>query len=306
MIKSTAVVIGLLFLISSTYYLAFWGSFGIDVFQYLQVSDIIKGVAYPFRAPGAWLLIFAGELAIALSIVSLEKSNNHFQKDVHAEDRISARRVTGDRLYLIMKFISLLAACAGACQYVELSIGSIRGANITGVISSSLIAVAFTASYATADYRYETRKMAELFGKNEQPKVKNGLNKLLDYSVIACSIYFLVNALSLGLLDARKIKEESEYNYVSDSNFLGTESLSGTKNLVYLGSISDKYIFTYNNASHFVVDKSKIPILSICHYALNDSKTYTKFIFADILSFAIILLTFIILSILFYLNAKKI
>jgi len=273
MIKPVAVVVGLLFLISCTYYLAFWGSFDIDIFQYIQVTDIIKGVAYPFRIPGVWLLIAGGETAIALSIVLLERDDQDFQDNVTAEIRIRNRRETGDKLYLLMKLLLFLAFLTGSWHYVALSASSIDTATVSGVISIPLIAAAFVASYATADYRYRTRKIAELIQKNKQPKLKNGLKKLLDYATIACVVYFLVNALSLGLIDARKIKEDIEYNYVTDSRFLGDNYIGDKRQLIYLGTISNKLFFTYKNSEkHFIVNNDKVGVLSLCHYKFSKPK----------------------------------
>ncbi|HEX8350378.1 MAG TPA: hypothetical protein VF598_10485, partial [Hymenobacter sp.] len=80
MIKSTAIVIGLLFVISSSYYLSFWSRLNIDVFQYIEIEDIIKGVAYSLRTAISWFAIVISMITIA---VALEKFKAEPKKRIY-------------------------------------------------------------------------------------------------------------------------------------------------------------------------------------------------------------------------------
>jgi len=58
-LESSTKILVFLFVLSIAYYLSFWIHFDINIFKYIELQDITKGIAYPLRfaAVGIVLLV---------------------------------------------------------------------------------------------------------------------------------------------------------------------------------------------------------------------------------------------------------
>jgi len=84
MLKTTAVYISFLGLLSVIYHLVYWGRFDIDVFQYIALQDFITGIAYPLRVAIWFALAFL--VLIILSYPYVQK-NDPRKQDMQASIR---------------------------------------------------------------------------------------------------------------------------------------------------------------------------------------------------------------------------
>lgn len=278
MIKSLSVVLAYLFFLSSAYYLTFYGTFNIDIFQYLTAEDMVKGVLYPLKY-SIYFLVF---IFFALLISLIPESNTH--KDSTWINQVYQRA----RIYFGINVSLFISVILGVISYWYLQKDNPETiANLECTVISVAICIAMIATmiYWSINNKYRNENSTEQDGEStvsadKENVVKNtieqatkqkeasGILLLVDYMVIGVAFYLLASALGFGILNAKKIKDSIEYDYVVGKEVKADSLKLNPIEAVYLGAVGDKYLFSDKKelGTHYVViDKAKLPVLSIRH-----------------------------------------
>jgi Ca2+/Na+ antiporter len=266
MIRTLSFTLGFLIAASSVYYVVFWGHFNIDVFQYIQAPDIIKGLAYPVKDSYDWLLFLSLEFVVTVFYVlysnSKEDDLNHWMAIVYyrrAIELLFKATVSVFSIALICGVIFYTMVTNNAClQYaVSLSNLTVPLVVITGILAYLML---------------ETKNKLRRLKNNEPSETQSELVTVLNILIISFTMYFFASEISYGMINSRKIDARMSYDYVvtngdwiKEGNWLkGGANINDT--LIYLGAISDRYVFLKKDKpSYFVVDKYHLPVLLINH-----------------------------------------
>jgi hypothetical protein len=247
MIKSTAVVLGFLFALSTAYYLSFWSFFDIDVFQYIAVSDIIKGIAYPLRFAGVGLL---GLFAFVCALVGVS-----YIFDSRHVDR-------GAKLAIVL-FLVVAIILLGALLFSATS-------NLLGVTVSIMLAFVLYLTYVAID-NHHSGETAVRAGNTVSP-VQHPIAKGFELITIYCLIFFPINAIIAGRVDAHAIHSGTEYNYIVSADLPQDKIKTKKLFLIFLGAISEKYIFIDRQGDErYFINKDQLPMMRIHHFNYADT-----------------------------------
>jgi hypothetical protein len=250
-IKSTAFILGYLFAVATAYYLSFWGYFDIDAFQFISVEDIIKGIAYPLRFADIGIICIFAFFSALYAIIGLTK----FDK--------STKRV------LITILSLLILPAASVLYYFKYSDAS----PLAGLATTALITMLLIVIYLIVDDAYqEDKKKAEDDGKeftDEHPSIAFR-NFIVSFSLI----FFPINAIIAGQVNARDIHDGKKFNYIMHQDLPTDKIKTRYDLLIFLGAVSEKYIFINKNESErFIIDKSELPVLRIHHFDAGSKET---------------------------------
>jgi hypothetical protein len=286
MLRSAAFILGGLFILSSTYYLTFWSRFNIDIFQYMQVGDIVKGVAYPMREVAAWYLGSVCLLMISVPFALLSPEI--------VEIRILRRviRTLGEEseiIYMLMKVALLIMFVSALSILIANYNVDVYFSDIATVVfalasaSYSMVCyIAFRKFYSSDQKELRSvvaNKNVTIFGKIlgkitghseiEIKKSDDSFEIIANHTIISTFVYFLICVGSVGWLDSAKIINDIEYDYVKNIEVKNDTTIYHYNRLLLLGSFGDKFIFLKRNKennSYLVISKEKLPIVEVYHY----------------------------------------
>lgn len=246
MLKSTAAFLGFLFGLATANYLSYWGFFNINAFQYMAVEDIIKGIAYPLRYGGAWLLGAIG-LILFLNI---------------ADAITSSLPKRGKWLLGILLVLSVTSTVT----YVQYADNTVMGMIFSIVLSLPIMAV-----YFIIEAEHGRSKAAN--SSAEHPLL-TAFNVLLVYA----SIFLSINAIVAGQVEARAIHSGRRFTYLLSKDLPKKKVDTKEPYLIFLGAVSEKYIFIDKREDeHFILDKENLPSLRLHYYDEANSASQRHF-----------------------------
>jgi hypothetical protein len=246
MLKSTAVFLGLLFGLATAYYLSYWGFFSINAFPYLAVEDIIKGVAYPLRYGGVWLL---GAVAFVLLVFIADSLTGPLPK-------------RGKRLLAIFLAFAVIAAVT----YVQFADN-----NIMGMVFSILLSMPLMMLYFIVDMEHERTSARN---SNAEHPLTTASNAMLVYA----GIFLSINAIVAGQVEARAIHSGRRFSYMLSKDLPADKITTKKPYLIFLGAVGEKYIFIDSKEDErFILDKDELPALRLHNYDEADSATKQQF-----------------------------
>lgn len=278
MIKSITGLLGFLFVISSCYSLVFWDRFNVDIFQYMSVEDIIKGVVYSMRS--AILLAAVAMACIAAGLIfEVLKRRLNIPKFSYAREEVRFLRSIIITMFLLIMIpgiiihsniyetnnhidIYWLSKFAYAMPFFSLLFGiaTYRLINIHFSDINNELTIP-TKSEWLSRLRRATRKTK----KEQKPEFLYTYSILIQYASIGAFFYFLTSAITLGILNAEKIISKNEYDYATGikPRLIPSAFNAG---VIYLGATSTRLIFADTLIqSHFIVNKDSVLSLHVHH-----------------------------------------
>ena len=256
LIKSTALVLGFLFAISTAYYLSFWSHFDVDALQYMAVEDIIKGVAYPLRFMGLWL---AG--LIVLAVVTLATIDILTSSLPIKYSKIS--------LGVFMGYTLLVGIFYTLTYFNKIQADK----DITSIGSSFLFSFFFAFIYWLTDKKYDQEKTAASQAQQTYSKIHPAVS-ISNKLVIFLFIFLPISAIIAGQTDAKKILNKEQYDYVMASDLPKDSVRLAPPYLLFLGAAGEKYIFADTAQSErLIIDKEELKTVRIHHFDQNDSSS---------------------------------
>ncbi|RYE27048.1 MAG: hypothetical protein EOP45_02440 [Sphingobacteriaceae bacterium] len=166
-------------------------------------------------------------------------------------------------IYLIS--ILSLTLMTGTIHFIFLKNGAIENAIISGKYAVVITTLALTLCCFIIDIRRKSRESnLKLFKKNKKDEY---YSDALNYAIISFIIFFSTSALINGTINARMIKERIEYDRVETIDYLALKDVVRNSEILYLGIAGGKYLFINNKNNYFIVDTSKIGLISIKHCA---------------------------------------
>lgn len=266
MLKSTAAIVAFLFALSTVYYLSFWGYFEINAFQYISAGDIVKGVAYPLRFAGIWI---AGILGFALLLYGTYQVKTTHNVPDYAKGS------------LLVLFAALFMLGVSYLRNNE--------SMATGVIASIALSSFILGFYLMLNLVHERRKAAAPpatartppFGRmgviTPSTAIEHPFARILDYAIVFSAVFLSANALLSGQIEARNIHSGKDYSYVLSQDLPDTQRTDAPY-LIFLGAISEKYIFLDSTErEHFVIDKDELSVLRVHHFVLSDTLSSPRY-----------------------------
>lgn len=289
MIKSIAGLLSFLLVISTCYYLIFWSIFGVDISQYLEIQDVIKGVVYPMRS-AIFLVTVMGGIASTALIFEVLKLNLGPPKAYYVEKEVQLLRgfIIAATVYIVVVSVAIHTDVYGG--YHSISIKSLeRLASLTQLVSFffALAVYRLTNIYLETENNNEksllTRVMQMVGAKagvsNIQPRYTYSM--LTQYVSVGLFAYLLTSAVASGILNAEKIIHRTDYDYVTDmkSSLIPPRFSNGA---IYLGAISTKLIFADTLMhSYFIVNADSVPSLHIHHRDITTERMHSPCIPCD-------------------------
>lgn len=250
MLKSTAAIVAFLFALSTAYYLSFWGYFEINPFQYISAGDIVKGVAYPLRFAGIWI---AGILSFALLLYGTYQVKTTHNVPDYAKGS------------LLVLFAALFMLGVSYLRNKE--------SMATGVIASIALSSFILGFYLMLNLVHERRKAAA----PPATTIEHPFAQILDYVIVFSTVFLSANALLSGQIEARNIHSGKDYSYVLSQDLPDTQRTDAPY-LIFLGAISEKYIFLDSTErEHFVIDKDELPVLRVHRFVLSDTLSSPRY-----------------------------
>jgi NADH:ubiquinone oxidoreductase subunit 5 (subunit L)/multisubunit Na+/H+ antiporter MnhA subunit len=249
MIKSTATLIGFIIALSIIYYISYWGSFDINVFQYLAATDIIKGVAYPLRFGVLLGAVFSLYVLIVTIQALFKKSKELKKEDAKVEEKKG--RVIANSIFLVIS---------------ALVFAYFRDRVLAGAVLSifSLFLVINIITFVNAIFD------AAGLGLNKEevsPFKKSFLIDIISLFEMPLIVLLLVNALISGQVEANAIKSGISFDYIATRDLPPNTLKTNEKYLIFLGSAGDKYFFIDKVSNeHFVVDKAVLQVVKSFHF----------------------------------------
>jgi hypothetical protein len=260
-IKSTAFILGYLFAIATAYYLSFWSNFDIDVFQFISVEDIIKGIAYPLRFADIGIIGIFLFFVILYGAIGLTKYNR------------------GDAIAVSIIVLTLSGFAGWVLYYFKYSDASPRA----GIAIAALLTILLVVVYLIANDGHEEDKKKAL-AANDPFSDEHPIISFRDNIIVFSLIFFPINAIIAGQVNARDIHDGKKYNYVMRQDLPQENVKIRFDFLIFLGAVSEKYIFLNKNEDErFIIDKDELPVLKINHFD-NTSKESVNHLAANILA----------------------
>jgi hypothetical protein len=250
-IKSTGFVLGYLFSLATAYYLSYWSYFDIDVFQFISVEDIIKGIAYPLRFADVGIIGVFLFFVVIYTIISIIKFN----------------KIERTVPLVILAFL-LLPTSLILYYFKYQNAEALVGLGLAILLTFFLIVI-----YQIADAAYEKDKAnaatARQVFADDHPSI-DFRNSMISFALI----FFPINAIIAGQVNARDIFDGKKYNYILRQDFPSDKVDVRYDLLIFLGAISEKYIFINANENElFIIDKEELPVLKIHHFDANNKET---------------------------------
>lgn len=241
-LESSTKILFFLFVLSISYYLAFWTHFDINVFQYLAIEDITKGIAYPLRFAGVGILFLSAVIVLLLLL-------GIFISSVDKDGEMRPFKSTkGGRKVLKILFLTTLFA---SVVFYSLPEYTFIGIAVSFVMSLFLMALYY-------------------IGRDDADSV---VTKVIAPSLKYCAIFLTINSIIAGVYESNRISKQVEYNYVVQQDIAG-KIKTDAPYLIFLGAVSDKYIFIDKSGfEHYIVEKSELPSLKFHHYYRGDSSS---------------------------------
>ena len=281
MIKSITGLLSFLFAISSCYYLVFWSMFNVDIFQYIAIEDIIKGVAYPMRS--ALLLAGFGILLTTIALITETKMVKPYLNKSITNYRTREFQLLRNTIIVLSGVIITSAILIYLIIYQSnyyIRIGPLNIIAYTIPFLSFLLAIAAhrltnlyfisknSKSYNMTQNNWPARiKKATKQGEARDTKHETSYtySTLIQYVSIGTIFYFITSALMLGILNAETIITKTEYDYATGIKCNLVPNKSNAR-IIYLGTVSSKLIFSDTlMRSYFVIDQDAIPSLHLHH-----------------------------------------
>jgi hypothetical protein len=265
MIKSAAYVTGFATAASVLYHLAFWSFFDIDIFQYLAVSDIIKGAAYSIRFSFLYVAPFLLYLGSGIAFV--------IQRKAFAQNLISAEIAKSEIRTLFALFIiaQLLFIVFILFLSDDILSGLVVSIFFTYLVAQVIILISLNIS----------RLLSTDNGREPSEKDKNTIKLVKAYASVGEAmllVFFLINSVITGRVDARAISSGKHYDYILMQDLPANLINTKKNHLIYLGAISEKYIFMESPfEKKIIIDKSALPVISICHYEADNTFLVSQF-----------------------------
>lgn len=260
MIRTVSFVLGVLIAASSAYYIVFWGYFNVDVFQYIQPADIIKGIAYPIKESYSWLSFLAIEF-VAATLYALYSSGR--------EENLSQPRAVAyySRAIKFLFYATVSAfSLAVVCGIIGIDIVREKFYLQYAVSLSNLAIPLIVSTIILACLMLEAKDKLTRLKNNEPYEAQGELVKVLDLILIAFASYFFVAEISYGMINSRKIEARMSYDYVLANKILAKDGVGMNDTLIYLGAISDRYVFLKRDKpAYFIIDKYHLPVLLVNH-----------------------------------------
>lgn len=238
-LESSTKILVFLFLLSITYYLSFWIHFDINIFQYIALEDITKGIAYPLRFAGV------GIVAIAVFIILL----------IFAAVFIEGRNKNGETKRIIKSSKAArttLAILSATALLASLAFYFVPEVTIVGIAVGFVLTLFLIVLYYIVE--------------DSDSEDDSLLDEIIAPYLAYCAIFLIINSIVAGVYEANKIQKEIEYNYVLQED-IADKIKTKAPYLIFLGAVSDKYIFIDRAGfERYVVDKSELPSLKFHHY----------------------------------------
>ncbi|MGI4742932.1 MAG: hypothetical protein ACRYG7_47890, partial [Janthinobacterium lividum] len=243
MIRTTSFILGFLIAASSVYYVVFWGYFNIDVFQYIQAADIVKGLAYPVKDSYDWLLFlsleFVAAIFYALYSNGREGNLNQWMAIIYYRRAVELLFKTTVSTFIIALVCSIIfynIVTDKSCLWYAVSLSN---------LTIPLVVVTIILAYLMLKYKDKLRRLEN----NEQGETQSELVTVLNIIIISFTAYFFASEVSYGMINSRKIDARMSYDYVvTNEDWIkkgdwinGGVDVNDT--LIYLGAISDRYVF---------------------------------------------------------------
>ncbi|GAA3940235.1 hypothetical protein GCM10022406_25340 [Hymenobacter algoricola] len=205
----------------------------------MALEDITKGIAYPLRFAGVWIILLT---IILVSLVYLA---------IISGDKLFKTEKSTKTFYKRFGFIVAIAAAS----FILAPERSFTGFSLSLAFSILIIGIYFLAKDSEEDSEQESVSL---------------LSELIEPYLIYCAIFLTVNAAVSGVSEAQGIVKELRYNYILTDDIKDKINTNAVY-LIFLGAISDKYIFIDKSGfERFIVDESEIPSLKIHHFDRDD------------------------------------
>jgi glucan phosphoethanolaminetransferase (alkaline phosphatase superfamily) len=235
------------------YYWGFWGTFGIDAFNYYPVTDLVKGITGSIISPLSFILsmfIFICAILLLTKIFEkwawLNRVNNIRQFVISLIIMMplllififSVHKINGNRINTTLN---------GVPEYSEL--GELLLALLAAVVSFGIL----------------FRKIVNHTGSIQ--------SIMLPFVGVWLALALPGRVLSYGKATALRIKYNKEFNYIV------TDSIEKHK-FIYklLGKTGDYYVLTtLNNSKNIIISVSKIDPIIIENYSLDNSASIKRF-----------------------------
>jgi hypothetical protein len=267
MLKSSAFLIGFFFFVSTLYYVSYWGAFGIDAFQFLEVQDITKGILFPVKYS---LITCVCYLILMGFLFSLEININSLKKTLeikNASDELSIIR-------LVMRNDKR----------------GIRKMRLSSRISSFIIPLLLLIYYFYSDTVSQLQTsiisfIASICVSNVLSLLMPAIHRLiftgptnkhfLYHSSLTMIIFISGYSYLSGITESRAVLLHKRFRYTAAKYMTDTQ---GTKSKVYIlvGKIGNKYSFIdFSNQEKIFIDQTVMPKLVLRVYDTDKKETVT-------------------------------
>ena len=239
-------------ILSCLYYYGYWGEFNINAFSYLETQDLIKGAIFQIRnlVPNI----------IQMFLISLTSAIDY--------------KLTLKRKYILMfYFVSIIILYMILTLYIQeynLNTNTLSG---NYGIPSWIHLLTFCGSYFIALLITPGRINSNVKGENISETVRNmfyTIKRSVLPSAIAILIAMPILSYYNGHYEAKAVLENKYFNYYSNTNISDIKEIKNYTFLKYIGKAGKNHFFTTpNNKKIFVIDETRIPVLTLENYNVN-------------------------------------
>ncbi|MBC6698091.1 hypothetical protein [Hymenobacter sp. BT190] len=225
-----------LYLVSVAYNTGYWGTFGIDAFNYYPIQDLVKGVTAPL---------------VSTVVVTLINSIFHM-----------LCKAVLERLGNISGWFVLVVVIISCGAYYYLNLRPVTSDTERLVIEARTNWDVYFIGFMFLNFI-----VSSLIGKLIIPENAGYWRKEGTLGVLFFVNFLVVNAFIEGRKDAWQIENNYVYDYVIPSS--QNSSINLTK---YLGKAGNHHFFLSNNNSvRTIIAEEKIEKLELGYYILGDS-----------------------------------
>ncbi|SHL26242.1 hypothetical protein [Hymenobacter psychrotolerans] len=259
-----------LIIVSCLYYYGYWGTLGIDIFPYMGVEDLIKGVAFPLRISLIRLAFFAGLIILLCYAIYRDEVSEASEKQ--AADSTSTKKEMSGKSRSIQILISLIISILfiyyiylSATDAYDMATGNYIKTGIPSFVSFLLLFAIMLITDRIAisqGYAFQTHIEHGKIIHNNIPK------STFVFTSIFIIIFLIPYSFITGYYDARDITEYRQYSYVKRPAFQDNEQLNKRYNsLLYLGKFGDYHFFsTVDQKQRIIINSDSLPTLLLYHY----------------------------------------
>ncbi|MCA8831968.1 hypothetical protein [Hymenobacter pini] len=241
--KLLLLLVPYLILVSCLYYYGYWGSLGLDIFPYMGVEDLIKGVVFPLRGP----------LYLLLPFVIYPIIHNLFIKKI---SHLLSILAAGGIVYLILEAVNVFNAKGAANQTYY------RGASfIVGVITAFSILAVSTIIISFIKKMVGRSKGAIIL-------VNTGILESLVSLLIALPVF----SYQAGFYTASEVINGQFFDYIDCDTYDSNRDLMSYCYLKYLGKAGDSYfLLSPENNQRIIINEGDVKVLKIKGYNINEA-----------------------------------